>query len=250
MPRLLIPVLVLAASCILATGAGAQGTESGMTSQGAPPPGSATAGSAGTTGTAGTTTSTTTGTSGTTAARPATPPAPATGATTAHSSYAPAQQADYRIVPGDKLRIEVYKDNQLSQSLQVRPDGKITLPLLGDLPAAGATPLELRDRITTSLREYVTNPTVTVIVVETVPPTVYVMGEVNNPGSIALQGPLTVLQALAMAGGFRDFADTKDVRVLRRTGRGVQTIAFNYKTAVKGESDAVPLMPGDTIIVP
>jgi polysaccharide export outer membrane protein len=158
--------------------------------------------------------------------------------------------ADYRLSVGDKLRVEVYKDPQLSQSLQVRPDGKVTLPLVGDITAAGLTSIELRDQLATALREYVTNPVVTVIVVETVPPLVYVMGEVGNPGSIPLTGPMSVLQALAMAGGFRDFADTKDIRVLRRTSRGVQTIAFNYKSAVKGEGNTVMLQPGDTVIVP
>ena len=158
--------------------------------------------------------------------------------------------ADYKLAIGDKLRVEVYKDPQLSQSLQVRPDGKITLPLVGDVNAAGLTSLELRDQLATALREYVTNPVVTVIVVETVPPLVYVMGEVTNPGSIPLNGPMSVLQALAMAGGFREFANTKDIRVLRRSTRGVQTIAFNYKTAVKGEGAPVMLQPGDTVIVP
>ena len=158
--------------------------------------------------------------------------------------------ADYKLAIGDKLRVEVYKDPQLSQSLQVRPDGKVTLPLIGDVSAAGLTSLELRDQLATALREYVTNPVVTVIVVETVPPLVYVMGEVTNPGSIPLNGPMSVLQALAMAGGFREFADTKDIRILRRSSRGVQTIAFNYKTAVKGEGAPVMLQAGDTVIVP
>jgi polysaccharide export outer membrane protein len=237
----------LAASCILATTAGAQGTEAGTSPQ-TPATAPAAPGTTTTSSTIGTTG--TTGTTGT-GARP-TDPAP--GATSdvprATSTLTPSQLADYHIVSGDKLRVEVYKDPQLSQSLQVRPDGKITLPLLGDLPAAGSTPIELRDRIAGALKEYVTNPTVTVIVVETVPPMIYVMGEVNNPGSIGMHGPLTVVQALAMAGGFKDFANTKDIRVLRKTGRGVQTIAFNYKSAVKGESDPVALMPGDTVIVP
>jgi polysaccharide biosynthesis/export protein len=157
---------------------------------------------------------------------------------------------DYRLVPGDKLRVEVYKDAQLSQSLQVRPDGKVTLPLIGDVMASGLTPIELRDQIATALREYVTNPVVTVIVVETVAPTVFVMGEVNNPGSIPLHQPITVLQALAMAGGFKDFANVKDIRVLRRTSRGVQTLGFNYKSAIKGEGNPIVLQPGDTVVVP
>jgi polysaccharide biosynthesis/export protein len=178
------------------------------------------------------------GTTGTTAARPETE---ATAADVA---------ADYRIATGDKLRIEVYKDNQLSQSLQVRPDGKITLPLLGDLAASGLTPIELRDRITTSLKEYVTNPVVTVIVTEATPPLVYVMGEVTKPGPLTLQGPLTVLQALSMAGGFKDFANTKGIRVLRKTAKGTEAIPFNYKEAMRGEGKSVYLQPGDTVIVP
>src|SRR5437773_8985432 len=118
---------------------------------------------------------------------------------------------EYRLGPGDKLRIEIYKDPQLSQSLQVRPDGKITLPLVGDLEAAGLTPLEMRDTITRSLKEYITNPTVTVIVVEASSAHAYIMGEVSKPGPIPLNGPTTVLQGLALAGGFKEFARTKDV---------------------------------------
>jgi polysaccharide export outer membrane protein len=157
---------------------------------------------------------------------------------------------DYRLGAGDKLRVEVYKDQQLSQSLQIRPDGKITLPLIGDVRAAGLTPIELREAITSSLKEYVTNPVVSVIVVETVASQVFVMGEVNRPGSIPLPGALTVLQALAMAGGFKDFANTKDIRVLRRGPSGPETIPFNYKSAMKGEARPVYLRAGDTIIVP
>src|SRR5213593_372737 len=99
----------------------------------------------------------------------------------------PAKNEEYRVGPGDKLRIEVYKDPQLSQSVQVRPDGKITLPLIGDVEAAGRTPIEMRDTITKSLKEYITSPTVTVIVVEATVSTAYVMGEVNHPGAVTLQ---------------------------------------------------------------
>jgi polysaccharide export outer membrane protein len=159
-------------------------------------------------------------------------------------------QPDYRIAAGDKLRIEVYRDTQLSQSLQVRPDGKITMPLLGDLSATGLTPIELRDRIAGSLKEYVNNPVVTVIVTETVPMVIYVMGEVNKPGAIALQGPITVVQALAMAEGFKDSANTKAIKIMRKTATGVQTYAFNYKEALKSEDKPMYLQPGDTVIVP
>jgi len=182
--------------------------------------------------------------------RDSVPQAPAAGPSAPQQKPAAALPADYRLAIGDKLRVEVYKDAQLSQSLQVRPDGKITLPLVGDIMAAGLTSIELRDQIASALKEYVTNPVVTVIVVETVPPVVFVMGEVANPGAIPLNGRMSVLQALAMAGGFRDFANTKDIRVLRQSTRGAQTITFNYKSAVKGDGNPVLLQPGDTVIVP
>jgi polysaccharide biosynthesis/export protein len=158
---------------------------------------------------------------------------------------------EYRVGAGDKLRIEVYKDPQISQSVQVRPDGKITLPLIGDMEATGKTPLELRDEIATSLKEYITNPTVTVIVVEAIASQVFVMGEVTRPGPMQLHGPTTILQALAMAGGFKEFANTKDVRVLRPAASGkMETIHFNYKTVLTGETKPFYLRPGDTVVVP
>ena len=159
--------------------------------------------------------------------------------------------AEYRMVPGDKLRIEVYKDSQLSQSLEVRPDGKITLPLIGDIAAAGATPRELASSITERLREYVTTPVVTVIVAEATPPMIYVMGEVASPGAQPMRTPITVLQALAIAGGFKDFANTKNIRILRKgPNDAVQTIRFDYKAEVNGSVRPTFLQPGDTIIVP
>jgi polysaccharide export outer membrane protein len=157
---------------------------------------------------------------------------------------------DYRLVAGDKLRIEVYKDPQISQTLQIRPDGRITLPLVGDVTAAGRTPIALRDAITTSLKEYITNPVVTVIVVEFEPQSVSVMGEVERPGPVPIKGKLSVLEALAVAGGFRDFANTKNITIRRQTSSGVQIIKFNYKDAVKGEGKPVYLQAGDIIIVP
>jgi polysaccharide biosynthesis/export protein len=176
---------------------------------------------------------------------------PGTGGTT---SLPPVISAsDYRLAPGDKLRVEVYKDAQLSQSLQIRPDGKVTLPLLGDIVAIDLTPIQLRDRIATQLKEYVTNPVVTVIVVEASPAVVFVMGEVGQPGSIPMRGSMTVLQALAMAGGFKEFANTKDIRILRKASAKstvVDTIRFNYNDAIKGSTAPVFLVPGDMIVVP
>jgi len=183
-------------------------------------------------------------------ASPALAAGPESGATT------PA--ANYHLGLGDKLRIEVYRDAQLSQSVQIRPDGKITLPLLGDLEANGRTPIELRDTIARQLKDYMTNPVVTVIVVETKAPVAYVMGEVNHPGAVPLPDEqLTVLQALALAGGLKDFADAKNIHILRRSANGAeksgkkteQTISFNYKDAIRG-SAPVYLYPGDTVVVP
>jgi polysaccharide export outer membrane protein len=163
----------------------------------------------------------------------------------------PSLPQEYRMSPGDKLRIEVYKDPQLSQSVQVRPDGKITLPLIGDIEANARTPIELRDAIGTALKEYITNPTVTVIVVEATTATAYVTGEVNHPGAVNLQAPLTVLQALAIAGGLKDFANAKNIRILRKDPiTGMQMIPFNYKDALKSARAPVYLHPGDTVVVP
>jgi polysaccharide export outer membrane protein len=159
-------------------------------------------------------------------------------------------EQDYHLTVGDKLRVEVYRDQQLSQSVQIRPDGKITLPLIGDVEARGLTPLDLRERIAVALKEYVNNPVVTVIVVEAVTPTAYVVGEVNSPGAIALQGPMTVLQALAMAGGLNEWANGKNIRILRPGPSNVETIAFDYREAIRGSSGLIYLRPGDTIVVP
>jgi polysaccharide export outer membrane protein len=108
----------------------------------------------------------------------------------------------------------------------------------------------LRDLIATRLKEYMTNPVVTVIVVEASAATAYVVGEVNEPGAVTLQGgQLTVLQALALAGGLKDFADSKNIRILRKSPAGTQTIDFNYKDAIRG-AQPVYLRPGDTVVVP
>ena len=178
-------------------------------------------------------------------------PVGTSGTTASASTSSAASSNDYRLVSGDKLRIEVYKDTQLSQSLQVRPDGKITLPLVGDVTASGRTSMELRDAIAGSLKEYIKEPVVTVIVVETAPQVVYVTGEVTKPGPVTISGPLTILQALAMAGGFTDFANRKEILILRNGPSGQKTLTFNYKDAVDPDTRRAPLQlqPGDTVIV-
>lgn len=179
------------------------------------------------------------------------PTTPAAAPARAVRAAGPWNEQEYRLGPGDKLRVEVYREAQLSQSLQVRPDGRITLPLIGDVPATGKTPGELRESITTSLKEYVTNPVVTVIVQEAIAAQVYVIGEVSAPGAQVMQGPLTALQALAQAGGLKDFADKNDIRILRKGTSGItQTLPFNYKDALKGRIEPLYLQPGDTVVVP
>jgi len=177
-------------------------------------------------------------------------PAPPSAAnrTTAPSPAAP---PEYRLNNGDKLRISVYKDPTSSlDSVQVRPDGKITMPLIGDLEATGRTPSELRGTITQSLKEYVNNPVVTVIVLEAATPAVFVLGQVGHPGTVTIQGPMTVLQALAVAGGLKDFADEKNIRILRKGPSGTQTIPFNYREAIRGHGSNPYLQSGDTVVVP
>ena len=185
------------------------------------------------------------------AAQTGAPSSGAVGTTGSRPAAKPADSSpDYRMVPGDKLRVEVYKDAALSQNVQIRPDGKITLPYIGDLAAAGMTPTALRDAITQSLKEYIASPTVTVMVVETQPQTVSVLGEVNSPGVHPLKHQMTVLDALAAAGGFGDFANTKNILIKRNSKNGVDTLRFNYKDAIKPDAKPFYLQPGDIIIVP
>ena len=163
----------------------------------------------------------------------------------------PQTSSEYRLGLGDKLRVEVYKDTQLSQSVEIRPDGKITLPLIGDVDANGKTPVQLRETIASQLKTYMNNPVVTVIVVETKLPVAYVMGEVNHPGAVTLQDDqLTVLQALALAGGLKDFANSKNIKILRKADKQRKITSFNYKDAINGDAAPVYLRAGDTVVVP
>jgi len=207
-------------------------------------------------GTSGTTTPTTTTAprAGSPASTPSTavPAAPMTPTTSAPVTGTAPVSADYRLSAGDKLRIEVYKDAQLSQAVQVRPDGKITMPLIGDIPAVGRTSTELRDAINKALSEgdFLADPTVTVIVTETVPQLVYVQGEVSRPGSyVMVNGQMSIMQALAVAGGLTEFANKKDIRIYRKGARGVQILKFNYKEALDSVKEPLALQAGDTVIV-
>jgi len=164
----------------------------------------------------------------------------------------PADAAEYRIGPEDVLQISVWKNDALSRTLPVRPDGKITLPLLNDLHAAGHTPMELREVIEKRLAEYMPSPEVSVIVVEPRSFKVSVIGEVPKPGRFELKSQATVLDVLALAGGLNQFASRRAIVVLRPNGREMQRLPFNFNKAVSagGEQENFYLRPGDVIVVP
>jgi polysaccharide biosynthesis/export protein len=158
---------------------------------------------------------------------------------------------DYVIGADDTLKISVWKEPDLSESLPVRPDGKISMPLLNDIPAAGLTPLQLRDSITEKLKKYIADPRVTVVVTAMNSRRIFVTGEVVHSGPVTLLPHMTVLQALSAA-GFTQFANPKATYVLRnQNGRQVK-LPFNYKEVVKGnhQEQNIQLQPGDTIVVP
>jgi polysaccharide biosynthesis/export protein len=163
------------------------------------------------------------------------------------------QSPDYIIGDGDLLAINVWHEQEISRVLPVRPDGKLTLPLLGDIEAKGCTPKQLQDNIAKGLRKYLENPEVAVMVQEPRSRHFSIVGQVTRPGSFSLNQPLTVLDALALSGGFRDFAKESKIYLLRSAPNGTrQRIPFNYKKVVRGESpnQNVLLQPGDTIVVP
>lgn len=159
---------------------------------------------------------------------------------------------DYVIGPSDLLTINVWKEPELSRTVPVRPDGKISLPLIDDIQASGLSPVALAEAIERELQQFMTNPTTTVIVQEANSQRVYVLGEVARPGAYPLVPQMTVLQALATAGGFREFANVKKIFVLRTVEGNRQKYRFNYKDVISGRrpDQDIFLRSGDTIIVP
>jgi polysaccharide biosynthesis/export protein len=158
--------------------------------------------------------------------------------------------AGYKIGPQDVLRVDVWKETEISRSVPVRPDGKISLPLLNDVQAAGLTAMELANTITEGLKKFINNPQVTVTVTEINSRRMYVTGEVTRPGAYPLLPNMTALQALTSAGGFTQFSNPKKIYVLRNENGKQVKHPFNYKSVVDGKQDDIPLLPGDTIVVP
>jgi len=155
----------------------------------------------------------------------------------------------YRIGPEDSLQITVWKNGEISRPVLVRPDGKISLPLVNDVQAAGLTPLELREELTRKLAEFMPNPEVSVIVTGINSFKVSIIGEVSRPGRYELKGWITVLDALALAGGFTQFASRSRIVILQSDGKTMKRIPFNYNK-VAGEQENFYLRNGDIILVP
>ena len=165
----------------------------------------------------------------------------------------PPDPSTYKIGAGDTLEILTWKEEDFSrEEVLVRTDGMITFPLLNDIQAAGKTPLELKNEIETKLKDFVSNPVVTVTVVRSGSQKFYILGEVVNTGEYDLQKDLTVLQAFALAGGFTEWASKKEIILLRKEDGKEKTIRINYKDIIKGKdfSKNLKLQANDTIIVP
>ncbi len=161
----------------------------------------------------------------------------------------PPSSAAYLIGPGDTLNVVVWREDKVSGPVQVRPDGMISVPLIGDLPAEGLTPEALAENIRTKLSHFIDNPNVVVQVAATGSRRFFVVGNVRSPGAYDLQANQTLLQALAVAGGFTDFANRGSIRILRTFPRP-ETVQPDYNAIIRGGAPDVRLQPKDTIVVP
>jgi polysaccharide export outer membrane protein len=180
-------------------------------------------------------------------------PAPTAGSNASGSiPQAATSDPNYLIGGQDMLNISVWKEPELSLTVPVRPDGKISMPLLNDVQAAGLTPTQLAGQITDSLKKYVTNPQVTVIVSQINSQRIFILGEVTRAGAYPLLPNMTILQGLSSAGGFTQFANLKKIYMFRTENGKQMKYPFNYKSVVSGKSpdENVALKAGDTIVVP
>lgn len=178
--------------------------------------------------------------------QPAAPPTPA-------ASQAPAEvPGDYVIGAEDVLGVVFWREPDISGDVTVRPDGRVTLPLIGELQAQGLTPLQLQAQVAKAAARMLTEPNVAVVVRTINSRRVFVTGHVTAPGAHMLKGPLTVLQAIALAGGLTEYADAKNILVLRVSAGRTERFQFNYKDAVRGKNldQNIMLRPGDTVVVP
>jgi len=162
------------------------------------------------------------------------------------------EDPNYSIAPDDVLTIDVWKEPEISRTLPVRRDGKISLPLLNDVQAAGLTPTQLGSEIVEKLRATIVHPQVTVIVAQMSSQRIYILGQVTRGGAYPLVPDMTVMQALSIAGGFTPYANVKKIRVMRKENGADKIFLMNYKEVSSGRKTAqdIHLKPGDTIVVP
>jgi polysaccharide export outer membrane protein len=180
-------------------------------------------------------------------------PAPRTGSPApAAQTQSTVRPADYLIGPEDVLGIVFWREPDLSGDVTVRPDGRITIPVIGELQAAGKRPEELQAEIVTAASKYLSGVNVVVVVRTINSRRVFVTGRVTTPGTYPLMGSLTVMQAIAVAGGLTEYADPKSITILRVDNGQSRTLTFNYQDVSKGKSleQNIQLRPGDTIVVP
>jgi polysaccharide export outer membrane protein len=167
-------------------------------------------------------------------------------------SHAESVRPHYQIGPADILSIYIWKEPDLTREVTVMADGRISFPLLGEVMAQGETVTSLKDMITEKIRKFVTAPEVTVIVKESRSRRIYTIGKLNQPGPYALAPEMTILQALSTAGGLNEWADQKNILIVRKEGKDEVQYRFNYKEYTSGKDlkQNIVLMPNDTIVVP
>src|SRR5262245_14894849 len=159
--------------------------------------------------------------------------------------------AAFQIGPEDILDISVWKNPELSRTVPVRPDGKVSLPLVNDIQAAGLTPASLREQVTARLSDFIPAPEVSVVVREVHSRKVAVVGAVKTPGRFELKSPMTVLEVIALAQGFTDFASRDRIVVLRQSGTTTTRVPFNYRKIAEGvDQENFFVQPGDVVVVP
>jgi len=167
-------------------------------------------------------------------------------------SYAADTKAAYKINAGDVLDISVWKEEELQREIRVLPDGNISFPLVGEIMVAGNTLTTVREQMVEKLSEYITDPVVNISVKSSEGNSVYVIGQVKQPGQFIMYQPLDVMQVLSLAGGLTTFAKANDIRILRRTEQGPTSIEFEYGELEDGDELAsnIVLKSGDVVVVP
>jgi polysaccharide biosynthesis/export protein len=177
---------------------------------------------------------------------------PAAAAAAAPRATDPVVPPGYVIGTDDVLSIVYWKDKDMSSDVQVRPDGRIALPLINEVQAAGLTPEQLREKLTEESKKYMEDASITVVVRQILSRKAFITGEVNKPGTYPLTSATTVMQLIAMAGGLREYANGKKIVIMRTVNGTPMTLPFNYKDIVEGKNlqQNIELKPGDTVVVP